>query len=281
MIKVVLTTSAVLLTCITVARAHEGSWIYPIFELPPSQLPDLHDGTLEDWEDVLPQSSLTQNDFWSNTGEHDLPFRIFLGWSLDQQRIFVGLERFDDFFDESREMFRLEVDGDHSGGLFWFDTREEMPSPEEQDLLESNGQWYQYQPQDGERELFGNGEVSPWSRALPYTDFGVDDFGESPNQLTLELMLTLWDRLDRAGPELSRQSELFSGKIIGLQITLIDSDPGSFGLYAVTESLPDERYNANAMIDGELISCESPGCSSAATAAETDSWARIKSSLVE
>jgi hypothetical protein len=31
-------------------------------------LPDLHDGTLEDWEEALPNASLRQHDLWSVTG---------------------------------------------------------------------------------------------------------------------------------------------------------------------------------------------------------------------
>lgn len=35
-------------------QAHVGGTVYSIYELPTSSLPDLHDGTLEDWEEVLP-----------------------------------------------------------------------------------------------------------------------------------------------------------------------------------------------------------------------------------
>ena len=45
------------------ASAHVGDIVYPIYELPTSDLPDLHDGTLDDWEEVLPSASLDHNDF--------------------------------------------------------------------------------------------------------------------------------------------------------------------------------------------------------------------------
>ena len=37
--------------------------IYPIWELPTRDLPDLHDGSLDDWESALPNASLNQSDF--------------------------------------------------------------------------------------------------------------------------------------------------------------------------------------------------------------------------
>ena len=110
-------------------------------------------------------------------------------------------------------------------------------------------------------------------------DVGIDDVGERPNQLILEMMLTLWDRLDPEGLESSRQSVLRSGNIIGFQITLIDGDENAFGLYAITESLPEERYNTDVFVDGELLPCDLPGCSQNTTAVRNDSWAKIKISL--
>ena len=68
MTRAISTACVALLVCVSGAQAHVGSVIYPIFELPPSQLPDLHDGTLEDWEEALPNASLRQHDLWSLTG---------------------------------------------------------------------------------------------------------------------------------------------------------------------------------------------------------------------
>ena len=46
-----------------VASAHIGTDIFPLYELPTADLPDLRDSTLEDWEDVLPGTSLDHNSF--------------------------------------------------------------------------------------------------------------------------------------------------------------------------------------------------------------------------
>lgn len=279
MIRLLMMTGVLLLLGIPV-QAHEGSVIYPIYELPPSHLPDLHDGTLAEWEEALPNASLTHNDFWSLTGEQELPFRIFLAWSLAQQQIYVGLERLDTEVVDGREMFAIEVDGDHSGGLMW-DADPSALALDDLQVLVSNGQRYQYQPQGDEREVFGFGDEWLWSRTVPFMEVGIEDFGEDPNHLILEMALTLWDKLDREGADQSRRTVLGPGTIIGFQISMIDSGKDDFGLYAITESLPDERYKAGAFVDGQLIPCNLPGCSQTSSAVRQDSWARIKASVAE
>lgn len=273
----ILTAVGILILLSGSVQAHEGSVIYPIYELPPSQLPDLHDGSLAEWEEALPNASLTHNDFWSLSGERELPFRIFLAWSQAQQQIYVGLERLDTEVVDGREMFAIEVDGDHSGGLMWDADPSSLPQDELQ-VLASNGQRYQYQPQGEQNEVFGFGDDWLWSRTTPFMDAGSRSFGEDPNHLILEMALTLWDKLGE-GLDQSRRTVLGPGTIIGFQISLIDAGKDAFGLYAITESLPDERYKAGAFVDGELIPCNLPGCSQTSTAVRQDSWARIKASI--
>ena len=41
--------------------AHIGGLVFPIYEVPTSDLPDLRDGTLEDWEDVAWRLSDTRS----------------------------------------------------------------------------------------------------------------------------------------------------------------------------------------------------------------------------
>ena len=66
------------------AYAHLGQVVYPIYELSTRDLPDLHDGSLEDWEAVLPSASLTHSDFVRDYGRpvdpSSLAFRVFLAW---------------------------------------------------------------------------------------------------------------------------------------------------------------------------------------------------------
>ena len=128
------------------ANAHLGDNVYPIYELPTSDLPDLHDGTLEDWEEVLPDASLDHNDFQRNnagiTGTvdpDDLAFRIFLAWHSASQRIYIAVERIDDvYLDPGEGGAMLAIDGDHSGGQYWFLGEDE----ESRRLNESQAQDY-------------------------------------------------------------------------------------------------------------------------------------------
>lgn len=68
----------------TAALSHVGNVVVPIYELAPQQIPDLHDGSLSDWAEELPNAALTHLDFSnpSQIGADDLAFRIFLAWSL-------------------------------------------------------------------------------------------------------------------------------------------------------------------------------------------------------
>ena len=96
--------------CLVVAlsddtSAHVGATVYPIFELSTADLPDLQDGSLEDWEDVLGEPSLTHDDFGpravgdgAGIDPADLAYRIFLGWNSADQRIYMGLERIDNIY---------------------------------------------------------------------------------------------------------------------------------------------------------------------------------------
>ena len=45
------------------ANAHLGTRVYPIYEIPSADIPDIHDGSLEDWEDALGYPNLTHADF--------------------------------------------------------------------------------------------------------------------------------------------------------------------------------------------------------------------------
>ena len=98
---------AVVLAAVLIARAgegHVGSIIYPVYEIPTSDIPDLHDGTLEDWDDIVPGPSLTHQDFgtgWANDyilDAGDIAFRTYLAWHLGTQRLHCAIELVDDVY---------------------------------------------------------------------------------------------------------------------------------------------------------------------------------------
>jgi len=54
------------LLSLSAAQAHLGTRIYPVYELPTADLPDIYDVSLEDWEDALGFPTLTNADFTSH-----------------------------------------------------------------------------------------------------------------------------------------------------------------------------------------------------------------------
>ena len=90
---------AVLMSASTGLDAHRGSRVYPIYEVPTAGIPVLGDGSLEDWESVVPGPSLIPADLESvasSPDPGDFTARVFLSWHWASQRLFVGLERLDD-----------------------------------------------------------------------------------------------------------------------------------------------------------------------------------------
>ena len=93
-----------------IASAHIGTKIFPMFELPTSDLPDLRDGTLEDWSDVLPGAALDHNDFaplnvadGAGIDPADLAYRAFFAWHSAGSHLYMAIERVDDVYVNSYE----------------------------------------------------------------------------------------------------------------------------------------------------------------------------------
>ena len=171
--------AAVLLTVALAgaAGAHRGDIIYPIYELPTSDLPDLHDGTLSDWEGVLPGASMDQDYFVPYGGDEidpeDLAFRVFLAWHDASQRLFVGVERVDNVYigpGQQGDGMLFFVDGDHSGGEYETGTSSEEESEADKEFNHVQAQWYWAIPENlGDRPLLGEGgpQESPGGRQTP------------------------------------------------------------------------------------------------------------------
>lgn len=290
---------AVLLTAAVVdpASAHLGDIIFPIYELPTSDLPDLHDGTLEDWEEVLPAASLDQHYFVSYGGlgtidPSDLAWRVFLAWHGASQRIYMAVERLDDVYIMG-EGTQLRVDGDHSGGQYA--VFEDVGEEESKRLDLAQAQIYSVSPESrGDRLLYGTGHGA-WEELPPWADVGAFHHGDSPNLSVVEFAITAWDDLNWKSPELSRRSVLEADRIIGFDIHVFDSDEEmrSSGWFRLalpvktgTGQSGDTTYGhdmyADNFVDGQLIPCHRGDCGSAppgVSAVRRDSWGRIKASF--
>ena len=119
----------------SLSSAHVGDRVVPISEIPEESFSeiDIHDGNIEDWLNVIGEPSLTGLDLTAEIGgtygeeydPSDLDFRIWLAWHRGLNRIYAAVEGVDDVFvgwgdDEFYwdGVIGLEIDGDHSGGIY-------------------------------------------------------------------------------------------------------------------------------------------------------------------
>ena len=279
---------------ITRLSAHKGTRIYPIYEIPTSDLPNLHDGTLEDWEIAVPAASLVWEDFQSvahaPSALDDFAVRVFLAWHARSQRLYVGIQTIDDFvvdwFDGADprgllhfDSFAFFVDGDHSGGGYT-------------DYPNSGVQAQRYNgiaSSPAGTVLTCMDSMGVWVTSPPYAEIGAHQVETSPVATTIELYLTPWDLLiEETG---SRATRLSGGRVIGFNLLFYDHDESTEkmeGVYTLEGSYDGEYggdlfFTADGFVDGELIPCDRGDCSGATATAPSavveGTWGRIKASF--
>jgi hypothetical protein len=291
-----------ILLSLSAAQAHVGTRVYPVYELPTVDLPDIHDGSLEDWEDALGVPTLTNADFTGHpliggdpTATDDLAWQVFLAWHHATGRIYVGMVRVDDVYLNAYDgsdvwsMWQYDateflVDGDHSGGMY------QGPTVGRGDLL-SQAQQYMMLPTSAAGRSMSLWEAdsrpfppsqTAWLTQPPFGDAGGRDFVGLPTESVLEFYITPFDELVPDVPDQSRPSRLASGNIIGLQLNVADFDvPGEphSGFFALGGA-SDAWRDASQFVDAELVGCHVLDCSGARpSAVAADSWGRIKAGL--
>jgi len=277
------------------SNAHLGDRVFPIWEIPSADLPDLYDGTLEDWEAVLPGTSLDYHDFVNlipkRTDPSDLAFRVFLAWHSASQRIFVAIERLDNVLISEADQMAVRIDGDHSGGryAYWGD---EFSEEEIKRFSHSQAQAYRiwaYSPEGV--HLIHAGAAAPWVIWPPWGDAGGFQGGEAPSYSAVEIAITPWDDLNWEGPGSSRRSRLEGGKIIGLDISVTDVDEplkdgsaplqNGYRLASGGHLQGGAGIWADEFVDAELIPCNVGDCGALPniSAVRSDPWGRIKTSF--
>ena len=84
---------------LSVANAQPPDRIYPIMQLTDRDVAEINvtDGSVEDWENIVGEPTLTPLDFAEPYGgsydPSDMDFRIWLGWHDATDRIFFAMER--------------------------------------------------------------------------------------------------------------------------------------------------------------------------------------------
>ncbi len=297
---------------------HGGDRVYPFYEIPDENAIDVTDGTIEDWEELFGEPSLTSLDFtgfdsYFLSGESmgynpsDLDFRIYLGWNGASDRIYIGAICIDDRYigEEERSFKYLErqgedsvtlmIDGDHDGFPQWDEVN--LDEGDDSGKYGQAAQVYSGVPVRREAsnvgipffETFFEGES--WWGYPPYGNGGGSVAGENPVVWVTEFYVTPFDMLIRKEPENSLVSDLGAEQIVGFRVSIGDFDepaisgPGGnrAGKLHVLGSyyggtLRDVIGDTDTWMDGILLSANGID-SGGGTAVAPDSWARIKASF--
>ena len=291
---------------------HGGDRVYPFYEIPDEAAIDVTDGSIEDWEELFGEPSLTSLDFtgfdpddWvMGYNPSDLDFRIYLGWSGTSNRIYVGAVCIDDVYvgeDEKSSTYMdrggedhlaLEVDGDHDGSPYWDKSVARRDDKgDNSGLMDQGAQLYGAVPLRRETSHVGLPALERWWDENwwgypPYGDGGGSVLGESPVVWVTEFFVTPFDLLIRREPENSVVSDLAAGRIVGFQVYVGDFDepathgPGSNNAreYYMIGHYNEGRFRDHVVLmDGILLPAS--GIDGGGSAVKPDSWARIKASF--
>ena len=288
------------------SASHQGERLYVIPEITEEMVTgiDLHDASINDWEDLLGEPSLTLLDFVPHPRSEiqqldlaDLDFRIWLGWNERTNRIYVGAIMSDDVYVNEYEpdgrwgylsnhdVLNLALDGDHSGGR-WAPEGTAIDTPEQQLFFNQQAQNYAAISYVKEGSTVSLPPTTywwsdDWMVTPPYAEGGGGVYGENPVFWVVEFAVTPFDRMLWNDPGESLVSELKAGKIIGFDMWVGDRDrgPGSNweDLYALNVP-PEPDANADLFLDGLLLGAgATPG--EGGSVVEDVSWGRIKAAL--
>ena len=292
---------------------HGGDRVYPFYEITDENAIDVTDGSIEDWEELFGEPSLTSLDFtafdrdkWvTGYNPSDLDFLIWLGWNGASNRIYVGAiciddvyvgedEKSDNYFDrEGEDHLSIEVDGDHDGSPGWDESVARRDDKgEDSGLMGQGSQFYSAVPLRRETSHVGLSVLEMWWDENwwgypPYGDGGGSVVGENPVVWITEFFVTPFDLLIRREPENSVVSDLSAGRIVGFQVFVGDFDePATHGPGSnrARETHMVGHYDEGrirdhvVMMDGILLSANGVD-SGGGTAVAPDSWARIKASF--
>lgn len=274
-------------------KADVGERTVPVYEIPLADIPDFDDGSFLWWEDVLPGASLHDNDFRTEGGvapsPYDLGVRVFLAWSDDAGRLFVGVNLVDDVIVSYKaeetdgslrgDHFEIMIDGDHSGG--WYD----CGGDQETDKRAEAHQGTQVQrytiaaTEEGGWRLVNDNIGLNWTAAETYTRVNGGLLSSYPNDFMVEMYLTPWDEVIPEGPADSKLSEVRSGSVIGLQMVVVDVDGDVETRYTLAGSQgANEGCSSDGFVDALIVPCFDSG--DCGTEVHIDAWARIKAGLL-
>lgn len=227
---------------------------FKVFQFPRNQIPRI-DGDFSDW-DIVPDSYVVGMDqMWDDSGKHkglapeSLDIKVKVGWVEGLNRLYFMYEAYDDFWDFNQlalrnDTFEIVVDADLSGGPhtdeFRINSEEVSRIDAFFDMQNVHAQNYHIftPPTEGKSWTMVWGPQQ-WLKYLPYANYAYDykfSHGEK-GTLRFEFYITPFDFASPDGPSKSVESELYTGKKIGLCWAVIDYDggPGNNGFWNLSK----------------------------------------------
>lgn len=281
---------------IRTTQAHVGDQRFSIIEVTDDDLSqiDLKDGSVDDWQDIVGDPTLTAQDFvidersGSAYDPADLDFRIWLSWHQPTGRIYVAIEAVDDIdineysglegslFMVAYDSFVFMVDGDHSGGEYSFFRTDFDTIEEWRQRHQAQAQTYTSIAQAPDARYVNLLRFDEWFSRPPYVDGTGSVIGEAPTVSVIEFYVTPFDRLVWDSPEESRPSKLYPGEVIGFAMQVVDYDTAPQMDNATFLLPPFGRsfFTADLFVDGILASRD--GKIPEASVVEQSTWGWIK-----
>ncbi len=291
------------------AEAQESERLYPFVELTDADLAqiDVTDGSIDEWVDLLGEPTLTALDFQTHPDQApydpaDMDYRVWLAWHGTTQRLYVAVERSDDIYINNYDgsdaipecvgmwvhdsSVNFIVDGDASGGKYYF-YLEEIKDDEERQLLnyqQAQSYWILGDIVGGGSHvcLGGSRAKEGWFNLPPYAEGGGASFGEQPTLSVTEFYVTPFDRLIWDSPAESVVSTLSRGTLIGFILAIRDFDVEG-GMAEGHHFISGQDYwsgspsTADTFARGLLVG---PGGEVPDSAVESMTWGRIKATFV-
>ena len=290
----------------SVGLAHEppGETYYMV-GFPAHAVPSI-DGDLSDWDMVpeeffltlIPHFEETVRGIGTDFDLADFNCKNIVGWCEETNRVYSMASVVDDFLHNTREEaanynwdddWHFVIDADHSGGDMFENTWYDLELEQQRELFYTGGQLYQIlvPPLDG-YWAFMYIEATGWwlttGKDFPfpeYLEIGWTRTGETggAGAYTYEIKATPFLWLDWSGPEASTEVDLEEGIIV--HIAFLYKDYDTTESYEGSYDFPPIHNcwrNANLMADMEALA---PDPEMFPTAVETDSWGRIKASLMD
>lgn len=284
-----------------------------LFQWPAGQEPTL-DGDLSEW-DIVPEDYYVPFDshyeYYLGLGhendESNLSFRVVGAWSAGTNRLYLMMERFDNYWDRNGvgavaagdDSWEIMIDADHGGDRHFAlpeDYEDDDERQRNQGRFAQNAHYVWPEMPDANRAVgwkwFFNSQ-STWHDVPPWGDYGFQLDGEvNSGEVTarIEVMSVAWDDFHWLGPDESQIHTFTEGNTIGLGWVVHDMDSAEEDNGGASDG--GWGINPNIQMWFDCVNCSdfllAPldprvdfSSLGTGTAVEEESWGRIKAAYIQ